>query len=126
MNPRHITLATIATVFTIIGAVYQGVATVKKYVDDREAAQVKQVLEHERHDEEIDRRLDRLELAVKLAVSNDSSKQQKLIEQVLAVKTQLQQVSQTQDSYVIPKMQRLESAQYPADAPAARPPRYPQ
>jgi hypothetical protein len=118
MTPKHITLATVATALTIVGSIFGGLAKINKYADDRQTQALRQILEHERHDEEIDQRLGRLELAVRASVMNDSQRQRDLVEQVLSMRSQLQQVSQTQDSYVIPKVQRLENAQYPADAPA--------
>jgi hypothetical protein len=118
MNPRHLTLATIATLLTIAGSVYGGVTTAKKYVDDRQAENLKQAIEHERHDYELDRRLDRIELAIHMSVMNDSQKQRDLINQVLSVQNQLQAVKQGQRNI----KQAIGMDPVSADAPSADPP----
>jgi hypothetical protein len=130
MTPKHITLATIATLLTICTTVFGSYRSIKNYVDQNQQAQLKQAIQHEKHDWEIDRRLDNLELAVKAAVSNDGSKQQRLIDQILDLKAQMEDVKDTQedlkDSIGAPQevnyVNHKTHYDVPmADAPAAKP-----
>jgi hypothetical protein len=121
MTPRHITLATIATLLTIIGSVASGVITVKRYIDNEQAQSINRTLQREQHEQEIDRRISNLEMVVRSIASGESPRQRDLINQILAVKAQVQQISQKQNAPQVHRFDILGEG-VPADAPAVRPP----
>lgn len=121
---RHITFASIATVLPILGSIGGGIKWMMDYVNEKHSETVQAAIEHEKHDYELDRRLDgiqgdinNLRLAMKMAVSNDSPKQRELVDQVLQLQSQLQAVKETQKD-----IKNTINQQYPADAPAVEKP----
>lgn len=93
MTTRHITLATIATLLSIIGSIAGGAAWVKKTVTDQRDAAVQDALRHQWRDNAINQRLDNLELSVRL-IASESKRNRDVVNQLLTVRTQVHQIQQ--------------------------------
>lgn len=89
MNMKHVTLATVGAVLTVAGTGYGLYSAVSKDIKESRDAQVQKALTYERRYEYLNGRLDQLETAVR-ALASAQPRQQRLLEQILAVKRQAQ------------------------------------
>ena len=96
MTLKNITLASIVGLVTIAGTIGGGYLTVKDRIDKQEQSAVQRALQHEVHDQEIDRRLDNLELVVRTVAMEQSKKNQAIINQILMMKSQVRTVAAVQ------------------------------